>query len=94
MFLFWTSFWRFEYVLVVRVDDVEQMKKKWTDRVDLTKKTSHCKSRDFLRKRRVKIQNNLVFCIEVIIIRKEVLNKNILKENGESGPKAKCYVFC
>ena len=28
--------------------------KKWTDRVELTKKTSHCKSRDFLRKRRLK----------------------------------------
>ena len=26
------------------------MHKKWTDRVELTKKTSHCKSRDFLRK--------------------------------------------
>ena len=29
MFLFWTRFWRFEYVLVVvQVDDVEQMNKK------------------------------------------------------------------
>ena len=32
------------------------MHKKWTDRVELTKKTSHCKSRDFLRKRRLKKQ--------------------------------------
>ena len=30
------------------------MHKKWTFRVELTKKTSHCKSRDFLRKRRLK----------------------------------------
>ena len=30
------------------------MHKKSTDRVQLTKKTSHCKSRDFLRKRRLK----------------------------------------
>ena len=30
------------------------MHKKWTLRVELTKKTSHCKSRDFLRKRRLK----------------------------------------
>ena len=30
--------------------------KKWTDRVELTKKTTHCKSRDFLRKRRLKRQ--------------------------------------
>ena len=35
-----------------------------------------------------------MFCIEVSIIRKEVLNKNILKENGENGPKDKSYVFC
>ena len=33
----------------------ELMHKKWTDRVELTTKTSHCKSRDFLRKRRQKI---------------------------------------
>ena len=31
------------------------MHKKWTLRVELTKKTSHCKSRDFLRKRRLKM---------------------------------------
>ena len=30
------------------------MHKKWTDRVELMKKTSHCKSREFLRKRRLK----------------------------------------
>ena len=30
------------------------MHKKWTLSVELTKKTSHCKSRDFLRKRRLK----------------------------------------
>ena len=30
------------------------MHKKWTLRVELTKKTSHYKSRDFLRKRRQK----------------------------------------
>ena len=29
---------------------------KWTDRVELTKKTSHCKSQGCLRKRRIKIQ--------------------------------------
>ena len=45
--MLWTS--------VVQVDDVEQMNKKadrslWTD-----KKTSHCKSREFLRKRRLTI---------------------------------------
>ena len=39
---------------VVKVDDVEQMNKKWTDRVELTKKTSHCKILYFLRKRRLK----------------------------------------
>ena len=33
------------------------MHKKWTDRVELTKKTSHCKSRDFLRKRRLKMMH-------------------------------------
>ena len=33
------------------------MHKKWTLRVELTKKkTSHCKSQDFLRKRRLKTQ--------------------------------------
>ena len=33
------------------VDDVEQMNKKWTDRVELTiKKTRHCKSRAFCSK--------------------------------------------
>ena len=31
------------------------MHKKWTDRVEQAKKTSHCKSRVFLRKRRLKI---------------------------------------
>ena len=31
------------------------MHKKWTLRSELTKKTSHCKSRDFLRKHRLKI---------------------------------------
>ena len=30
------------------------MNKMWTLRVELTKNTSHCKSRDFLRKRRLK----------------------------------------
>ena len=30
------------------------MHKKWTDRVERTKKTSHCESRDFLRKRQLK----------------------------------------
>ena len=34
------------------------MHKKWTDRVELTKKTSHCKSRDFLRKRRLKTHHD------------------------------------
>ena len=33
------------------------MHKKWIDRVEMTKKTSHCKSRDFLRKRRLKTCN-------------------------------------
>ena len=40
--MFWTS--------VVQVDAVEQMNKKWTDRVELTKKTSHGKSRAFSSK--------------------------------------------
>ena len=37
------------------------MHKKLTDRVELTKKTSHCKSRDFLRKRRLKTANKFVW---------------------------------
>ena len=40
---------------MVKVGKCALMHKKWTSRVELTKKTSHCKSRDFLRKRRLKI---------------------------------------
>ena len=43
------------------------MHKKWTDRVELTKKTSHCKSRDFLRKRRLK-KNRIVLKVNEINI--------------------------
>ena len=39
---------------MVKVGKCALMHKKWTFRVELTKKTSHCKSRDFLRKRRLK----------------------------------------
>ena len=39
---------------MVKVGKCTLMHKKWTFRVELTKKTSHCKSRDFLRKRRLK----------------------------------------
>ena len=39
---------------MVKVGKSALMHKKWTLRVELTKKTSHCKSRDFLRKRRLK----------------------------------------
>ena len=35
------------------------MHKKWTDRVELTKKNSHCKSRDFLRKRQLKDSDSI-----------------------------------
>ena len=42
-------------VHMVKVGKCALMHKKWTFRVELTKKTSHCKSRDFLRKRRLKI---------------------------------------
>ena len=39
---------------------ISLMHKKWTLRVELTKKkTSHCKSRDFLRKRRLKTSHSL-----------------------------------
>ena len=37
------------------------MHKKWTDRVQLTKKTSHSKSRVFLRKRRLKTATQIMF---------------------------------
>ena len=40
---------------MVKVGKCALMHKKWTDRVGLTKKTSHCKSRDFLRKRRLNL---------------------------------------
>ena len=43
------------YVHMVKVGKCALLHKKWTFRVELTKKTSHCKSRDFLRKRRLKI---------------------------------------
>ena len=43
------------------------MHKKWTDRVELTKKTSHSKSRDFLRKRRLKTMGLKVFSIFMIL---------------------------
>ena len=39
---------------MVKVGKCALMHKKWIDRVELTEKTSHCKSRDFLRKRRLK----------------------------------------
>ena len=39
------------------------MHKKWTLRVELTKKTSHCKSRDFLRKRRLKTAKPVMLLI-------------------------------
>ena len=42
---------------MVKVGNCELMHKKWTFRVGLTKKTSNCKSRDFLRKRRLKKYN-------------------------------------
>ena len=41
---------------MVKVGKCALMHKKWTFRVELTKKTSHCKSRYFLRKRRLKNQ--------------------------------------
>ena len=43
------------------------MYKKWTLHVELTKKkTSHCKSRDFLRKRRLKTSHfkSRAFCLK------------------------------
>ena len=46
---------------------------KWTFRVELTKKTSHCKSRDFLRKRRLKKEN----------IKVELLTAEIVSPVGE-----------
>ena len=36
------------------------MHKKWTLRVEMTKKNSHCKSRDFLQKRRLKTVTAIV----------------------------------
>ena len=41
-------------VIVGKCALIALMHKKWTLRVELTKKTSHCKSRDVLRKRRLK----------------------------------------
>ena len=41
---------------MVKVGKCALMQKKWTLRFELTKKTSHCKSRDFLRKRRLKMR--------------------------------------
>ena len=48
---------------MVQVGKCALMHKKWTDRVELTKKkTSHCKSRAFLRKRRLKMKiQKLIF---------------------------------
>ena len=40
---------------MVKVGTYALMHKKWTFRLELTKKTSHSKNRDFLRKRRLKI---------------------------------------
>ena len=45
-----SMFWR----SVVQVDVVEQMNKKWTDRVELTKKIATVRVVHFLRKRRLK----------------------------------------
>ena len=49
------------------------MHKKWTLRVELTKtKTSHCKSRDFLRKRRLKTRDGYYsYQFEQTVIRQE-----------------------
>ena len=45
---------------MVKVGKSALLHKKWTFRVELTKKkTSHCKSRDFLRKRRLKIAKGI-----------------------------------
>ena len=59
MFLFWTSFWRFEYVLDVRSSSWlcwTNEQKSGPIALNWRKKTNHCKSRDFLRKRRLKRQ--------------------------------------
>ena len=52
---------------MVKVGKYALMHKKWTFRVELTKKTSHCKSRDFLRKRRLKttIQMELTVVLKI-----------------------------
>ena len=78
LFLFWTRFWRFEYVLdVVQVDDVEQMNKeedrsRWTDE----KKTRHCKSRAFSSKTPTKKQCKLLI-VGTRTIRKKKENRKI-----------------
>ena len=60
MFLLWTRFWRFEYALDVRSSSWwcwTNEQKSGQIALNWRKKTNHCKSRDFLWKRRLKTKS-------------------------------------
>ena len=68
------------------------MHKKWTLRVELTKKTSHCKSRDFLRKRRLKTSdcNSRTFLLYKIY--KMPTKKNLKQNSAQQQLPSSIYV--
>ena len=61
---------------MVKVGECALLHKKWTFRVELTKKTSHCKSRDFLRKRRQKISTMNYIIYDVLYFDSLVFFRN------------------
>ena len=69
------------------------MHKKWTDRVELSKKTSHCKSRVFLRKRRLKrwFERDTKFFYQIKAGINQQKNKSKLKRIALSTAFAETY---
>ena len=61
------------------------MHKKWNDRVELTKKTSHCKSRAFSSKTSTK--NEIIARSKVIYYANRVLLNKFIKMSGLSDPR-------
>ena len=75
---------------MVKVGKCALMHKKWTFRVELTKKTSHCKSRDFLRKRRLKIATSLLKIANL----KSKCRENTNVANTKNCQLGKFQIFC
>ena len=78
-------------VHMVKVGKCALMHKKWTDRVELTKKTIHCKSRVFLRKRRLKRQNFGTEIGDNNSVRLSSIHKN---GHCSLNPKVRTKIFC